>query len=904
MARPTEPLNILIYTAVPADADRLVDLLRQGGFEPRVTRAGASTPALVTIDPHLDMILAELPGPAPVAMAEGFQPASCSSIAESHPKTALTAEEPGLPWGWALEALAMQRQSGLRIPLIVIADPAMEAQAAECLNAGASDYLCKDRLARLAAAVRRALLPHPNQYHLEDQVRYQMLFEHAHDIFLFVRLNDGLILEANKAAEKAYGYTRTELLGMNIAALRAPETRPLLEAHLNQVRSTANRHEGVVFETCHMRKDGSRIPVEVSSLGVSIDGEKVSLSIIHDITHRKDAELALERRMIELEALNEVAQAGAEATSLDELVRRVVQTVRQRLFPDEFGVAFLNDAEDTLSYHPSSYRLLNGEERTISIHQGIMGAVARSGRPMRVGDVRQCPDYYRASPSVLSEVCVPLVIDGRVVGVLNAESSVLGYFNAADEQLLVAIAGAMATALEKIRLLETERSRLKELEALAELSRQQLERLTALRSIDQSILTAPDLEQTLKVLLEKFTNLLRLDAVQILLYDARHQVLLLAAEKGMPSKPLFPKKVAFENTHAGQVALQRQVEFIPDLSQVEDAMTRRLKTIGASFASYLALPMVAKGQVKGVVEIFQHARLEPAADWMNFLQALTDQAAIAIDSALLFKEQKQTNERLREAYEDTIDGWSRVLDMRDRETEGHSRRVTELTMRLARRLGVTSEQLAHIRRGAQLHDIGKMGIRDNILLKPGPLTAEEWEIMKLHPLYALDFLYPIEYLASALEIPYCHHEKWDGTGYPQGLSGEKIPLAARIFTVVDVWDALTSQRPYRPAWPKEQAVAYILDQSGHSFDPQVVEHFMAILEEEGIGDSGLEIGKQERSEPSIREAEGRELAIDETEICQPWILNRPVSAASSHPQPLPPESPIINHQSPSNPSHD
>ncbi len=808
------PLQVLIRTAVPADGDRLVLQLRECGFEPQAVMAGAQAPLQTLLDPTPDLILAEIPGPG----------------------------DPQ-PYGWVAEVLELQKQSGLQIPLIVIADPAWETQAAAYLAEGAVDYLCKDRLQRLGAAVKRAVFPRIDKIRREEEARYQLLFEHAGDIFLFVRLEDGRILDANRAAERAYGYSRTELLGLHINDLRAPETLALLDAQMDQVRAGAEKNSGVVFETAHRRKDGSAFPVEVSVQGLSIEGEQISLSIIHDLTQQKEAGQMLERRMVELEVLSEVAQAGTEATSLDELIRRVVVTVRQRLFPDRFGVALLDEIKGVLSFHPSAYMNLTVEPIIIPIEKGITGSVVRSGKPRREGDVRQCPEYIAINQPVHSELCVPLMVGSRVLGVLNAESYLPDYFNAADERLLVTVAGALATAIEKVRLLENEHHRLQELETLAGISRQQLERMTALRAIDQSILAAPDLERTLTILLENITRLMKVDAADILLYESRHQVLLVAAEHGMPPTPILPKKFAFENTHAGQVAMKRKIEFIPDLTQIDDGLTQRLNLIGAHFTSYLAVPLVAKDAVKGVVEIYQNERLEPTADWMEFLQALTDQAAIAIDNALLFKEQKQTTERLKEAYEDTIDGWSRVLDMRDKETEGHSRRVTDLTMKLARRLGLAPEHLAHIRRGAQLHDIGKMGIRDNILLKPGPLTPEEWEIMREHPLYALDFLYPIEFLGPALDIPYYHHEKWDGTGYPLKLHGEQIPLAARIFAVVDVWDALTSARPYRPPWSTDQALAYIREQTGIFFDPRIVAHFLAIIAEEGLaGAAAVETG--------------------------------------------------------------
>lgn len=190
---------------------------------------------------------------------------------------------------------------------------------------------------------------------------------------------------------------------------------------------------------------------------------------------------------------------------------------------------------------------------------------------------------------------------------------------------------------------------------------------------------------------------------------------------------------------------------------------------------------------------------------------------------------REANAQLLNAYEATIEGLSNALDLRDRETEGHSRRVTEVTVKLAQALKFNEEEIIHIRRGALLHDIGKIGIPDSILHKPASLSEEEWTNMRKHPQFAYDMLSPIEYLRPALAIPYSHHEKWDGTGYPRGLKGEVIPLAARIFAVVDVWDALTSDRPYRKAWSTEEATQYIKDQSGAHFDPQVVNVFLNMI---------------------------------------------------------------------------
>jgi len=190
---------------------------------------------------------------------------------------------------------------------------------------------------------------------------------------------------------------------------------------------------------------------------------------------------------------------------------------------------------------------------------------------------------------------------------------------------------------------------------------------------------------------------------------------------------------------------------------------------------------------------------------------------------------QQAHEDLQQAYDKTIEGWVLALDLRDRETEGHAKRVTEMTVRLARELGCTDEEIVHIRRGALLHDMGKMGIPDEILQKPGPLTEEEWVIMRRHPQYAYQMLSPISYLNQALIIPYYHHERWDGSGYPHGLKGEEIPLFARLFAIVDVWDALSSDRPYRKRIPPKDVTEYLRREAGRLFDPTIVEGLLPLI---------------------------------------------------------------------------
>jgi putative nucleotidyltransferase with HDIG domain len=281
--------------------------------------------------------------------------------------------------------------------------------------------------------------------------------------------------------------------------------------------------------------------------------------------------------------------------------------------------------------------------------------------------------------------------------------------------------------------------------------------------------------------------------------------------------------------YAGKVLMERKVITIRKLPRNTGKLRISTEFSQEGFIAYIGVPLIAKGQVKGVLEFFQRGSLELDKEQSAFLEMLAGQAAIAIDNAQLFDDLQGSNAELVMAYDETIEGWSHAMDLRDEETEGHSRRVTELTLRLANSLGVGPENFVHIRRGALLHDIGKIGVPDSILHKPGPLSEDEWHIMRQHPKLAHDMLASIVYLRKAIDIPYCHHEKFDGTGYPQGLKGEEIPLAARIFAVVDVWDALTSDRPYRKAWSREKVLDYIREQSGKHFDPKVVNAFLQIV---------------------------------------------------------------------------
>lgn len=370
------------------------------------------------------------------------------------------------------------------------------------------------------------------------------------------------------------------------------------------------------------------------------------------------------------------------------------------------------------------------------------------------------------------------------------------------------------------------------LEAARDRFEAQVQRIQALRDIDMAITASRDVRVTLNVVLDQVTAQLGVDAATVLLVNEPTHRLEYAAGRGFRTQALRHTRLEFGEGYAGRAARQGDLVWVDDLRKEPDALARSKDLGDEGFVTYAATALSAKGRVNGVLEIFHREPLDPPQDWFDFLDALAGQASIAIDNAELYQDLQRSHEELRAAYDETIEGWARALDLRDRETHGHTQRVARVTVRLAREMGVPEDELAHVRRGALLHDIGKMGIPDSILLKPGPLDGEEWTTMEKHPELAYRLLSPVEFLRPALDIPQYHHERWDGSGYPGGLEGDGIPLTARIFAVVDVWDALLSDRPYRDAWDEEAVYEHLREEAGSHFDPEVVEAFLGLDLEE------------------------------------------------------------------------
>lgn len=355
--------------------------------------------------------------------------------------------------------------------------------------------------------------------------------------------------------------------------------------------------------------------------------------------------------------------------------------------------------------------------------------------------------------------------------------------------------------------------------------------LSTLLKVSSSLASTMELAEVLQIAIENVTDLLELGTGAI--YTLENETLVLGATTP-PLPPEFPDELRLaslsDHPHIRRAIFTKAPVYLQDARAATLTPAERVIVDSRHLVSILYFPLLLKDNAIGVFIVGttdKPRQFTPSEIDLSYV--LSFEVSLAIANAQLYEKAQQSIVDISQAYDATLEGWSRMLDLRDQVTEEHTHRVTELTVALAKEMGFPESDLGHIRRGALLHDIGKMGIPDSILQKPGPLTDKEWVIMQTHPEKAYKVLSRIHYLLPAVDIPYCHHEKWDGTGYPRRLKGDEIPLSARVFAVVDVYDALTSDRPYRKAWEKEKALAYIREQSGRHFFPDAVEAFCKMI---------------------------------------------------------------------------
>jgi len=665
----------------------------------------------------------------------------------------------------------------------------------------------------------------------QSERRFRALTENSSDAIALVSA-DGTILYASPSSSRVLGYSSAEVVGRSQFEFVHSDD---LERAAGLLRDVVQQPGGRTTAEYRMRhRDGSWRWIE--RVDVNLLAEPSVEAIVtnyRDITERKLAEVQITRQVETLSRLSASTQRLSETLNLRQLAEEVVATCVESFAA---SLAWLGRLEGDgairlLACSPSDasapYDAAVRWEGARDTKDATALAIG-TGAPAILDDLAGTPALPERSPlnpppwlsraavaAVRSAGAFPLISRTKTFGVLVLHSDQPGFFTAERVEFLQAYARQVAAALENARLFEEADRRVLQLQAL--------------RDVDAAIASSLDLRVILDVFLDKVTAQLRVEAGSVLLFNPHTLTFDYAAGRGFRGAALRHSRLRLGQGHAGRAALTGLIVNVPELAKDPGDFGQTPELLGEGFVAYWAVPLIAKGQVKGILEIFRRTPFAPDQEWLDFLATLAGQAAIAIDNVGLFNDLQRSNADLSLAYDTTLEGWSHALDLRDQETEGHTRRVVDMTIRLARAMSVPDADLTAFRRGALLHDIGKMAIPDSILLKPGPLTEDEWAIMRRHPQIAYDLLSPIVYLRPVLDIPYFHHEKWDGTGYPRGMKGEQIPLAARIFAVADVWDALRSDRPYRPAWPDAKAKAYILAEAGTFFDPEVVKVFVELV---------------------------------------------------------------------------
>ncbi len=621
-----------------------------------------------------------------------------------------------------------------------------------------------------------------------DERRAAAVLESSRDVFLVVD-EHGRISYASPSAS-AWGLDRTDVTEGDLWRVMHPRDRDAAMAALAPLRGGGNRpaaQSRTVTITCRFRFKSSWRWFEVVATDMSDDVQVQGLMVqAREVNERVQNTRELRVNEAYFRTLFERSQEGVVIIGRN---RRLVHMggAAAKLLGLKPGERA--EAEGLTQLHPTDRDAL---EEALDLIEARAGAAEN----VRFRHKRADGKY--------------VLLEGTLTNLLhdpNIRAFLLNFRESREK----------VETLDKIRSLNEE-------------LRRRLTHLQSLRRIDMAINNSVDMRLVLDIFMAQLLQDLNVDAVAVLLYEPALQVLRPFMGRGFSVELRQRAAQRLGEGPAGRAALEHRSVFVPS-TRGEDAWGVAIEPEQqGEYTSYMAVPMVAKGQLQGVIELYSRRLIEGDDEWSEFLETYADQGAIAIENSQLLSSLERTNQELQRAYDRTIEGWANALDLKDEETAGHSKRVTEMTVRLARQLGVPADEVVHVQRGALLHDIGKMGIPDEILLKRGPLTDEEFEIMRQHPVYAYELLSPIEFLRPALHIPYSHHERWDGSGYPQGLAGEQIPLAARIFAVVDVFDALTSDRPYREAWPVERAREFILEGSGTHFDPKVVEAFFELMD--------------------------------------------------------------------------
>ncbi|MEW6548643.1 MAG: HD domain-containing phosphohydrolase [Spirochaetota bacterium] len=680
-----------------------------------------------------------------------------------------------LPQLDGIGVLAMARKAGIDVPLIIVSGKIGEETAIRAIKEGVYDYILKDSLARLPTSIRHALAQHSQDKKAKidnDLISLQAAALKAAPVAMEVLDPNGTIEWVNAAYETLTGWKGAEVLGRGAKEFEDAGD----SSWIDELLICEGEYEEVLVKGRGRKKDGHPY-LEERQVRTVRDQEG---RLAHYIVIRKDS-TAPEQEKKELGLDLSFSEMARKTLGLHQLCEASIALAQQEVPEWSMGIRLFSDGA-------------SHAERFYGSQDPKPGT--RDAGPGRISMEKE------------------IVLDKEILASVQLS---FPFDSVLDQERL------------GNRLLSNLEVSMKELAATARL-KAQVKNISFLKFISRTINIHMDFDTVMGSLLSQAKSILECDAIALYLADKNQETLECMASSGFKTNLVSHTIVKFGQPNIGTAAEERRVVSAYDFEAVDPACAFGFLIDKEEFRSQHGAPIIVGGKIKGALEVWFRKTLRPGPEWFVLFDAIANQVGMALDYNALYADLQKAYLDLETSYEATIEGWSAAMDLRDEETEGHSRRVTTLSLSLAAKLGLSESEIAQVRRGAFLHDIGKIGIPDSVLKKPGPLNDEEWVLMKEHPKKALEMLGRIPYLKDSLDIPLYHHEKFDGTGYPYGLAGQKIPLAARLFSIVDVFDALTSDRPYRGAWTKERAIAYLREQKGKHFDPELIDVFISMVE--------------------------------------------------------------------------
>jgi putative nucleotidyltransferase with HDIG domain len=612
-----------------------------------------------------------------------------------------------------------------------------------------------------------------------------------------------LVGSAARAGESAFGLFLRRVHPSDRESVCNAAQRLRSAPSPDEVRFSVRRGEGVGYLAAkgHLVADGDGHPEYV-------------VGLLRDETE-------VRRRDREHRAMVAISHALRELDSVDAVVERAFEEICQLFGATRALLALRQGEEERVRVTHARGRWGRLISRTATLDDTSLGGVLHDAPPAAASEkslAALASLGLKAVKGLAGVLALPLLAGKGVRGVLVLARE--ERFDDEDVTVARALADVLATALARLDHEQALRDRVRE--------------LSILHDIDRAISNSLNLNFVLAEALGKALEHLSVDAAAVYLLDPETNVLSCPAARGFRGAHFWTESLISAKGLLGSVAAGRAPILVQGEEELRKRSLRHKMLESEGFVAYAGFPLFVKNEVVGVLELFHREQRSFSASWVRFAELVAGQIAVAVGNAELHTNLERLHAELLSAYDATIEGWARALEMRDVDTEHHCLRVAERAVELAACFDYSAQRLVYFRRGALLHDIGKIAIPDAILNKPGPLDEGEWELMRQHPRIAIELLRNIKFLEPSLDIPGFHHERWDGSGYPFGLHAAEIPEAARIFAVADVYDALTSDRPYRNAWGELEALHYIATQAGRHFDPAVVRTFVALMTEKGV----------------------------------------------------------------------